>query len=132
MLLSGLNSITVLKPTSATQMQAMRRAMLEVKVGYHRHNFLVPVPRFDNLQEFNRELLTKRAIWTCSVNITVMTQPSPNCSKKTKMPCYHCRQCLMMSVDTSPCALMPMPNSALITVPIHTLQLPGMLPAQCW
>lgn len=32
---------------------------VEVKVGYHRHNFLVPVPRFESLQEFNRELLQK-------------------------------------------------------------------------
>ena len=30
---------------------------VEVKVGYHRRNFLVPVPRFDDRNEFNRQLL---------------------------------------------------------------------------
>jgi len=29
----------------------------EVKVGYHRHNMLVPVPRFKELGEYNRHLL---------------------------------------------------------------------------
>ncbi|MEQ4489908.1 MAG: IS21 family transposase [Dehalococcoides mccartyi] len=32
---------------------------VEGKVGYHRRNMLVPVPRFANLTEFNRELLKK-------------------------------------------------------------------------
>lgn len=30
---------------------------VEGKVGYHRRNFLVPVPRFDDRHEFNRQLL---------------------------------------------------------------------------
>lgn len=30
---------------------------VEVKVGYHRRNFLVPIPEFEDLQDFNRELL---------------------------------------------------------------------------
>lgn len=30
---------------------------VEGKVGYHRRNLLVPVPRFDNLQDFNKSLL---------------------------------------------------------------------------
>jgi len=30
---------------------------VENKVGYHRRNFLVPVPQFDDLAEFNRRLL---------------------------------------------------------------------------
>jgi transposase len=30
---------------------------VESKVGYHRRNWLVPVPRFEKLDEFNRELL---------------------------------------------------------------------------
>ena len=30
---------------------------VEVKVGYHRRNFLVPIPEFEDLQAFNRELL---------------------------------------------------------------------------
>lgn len=36
---------------------------VENKVGYHRRNILVPVPRFDNLEEFNTELfeLTKES-----------------------------------------------------------------------
>lgn len=32
---------------------------VENKVGYHRRNLLVPVPRFHSLEEFNRELLQK-------------------------------------------------------------------------
>jgi transposase len=32
---------------------------VEGKVGYHRRNMLVPLPRFNNLSEFNRELLSK-------------------------------------------------------------------------
>ncbi len=32
---------------------------VEAKVGYHRRNFLVPVPRFESLQDFNRKLLQK-------------------------------------------------------------------------
>lgn len=32
---------------------------VEGKVGYHRRNMLVPVPRFETLTEFNRELLRK-------------------------------------------------------------------------
>jgi hypothetical protein len=32
---------------------------VEAKVGYHRRNMLVPVPRFKRLEEFNRELLKK-------------------------------------------------------------------------
>lgn len=32
---------------------------VEVKVGYHRRNMLVPVPRFNSLVEFNKELLQK-------------------------------------------------------------------------
>jgi transposase len=31
---------------------------VEGKVGYHRRNWLVPVPRFERLTEFNQELLT--------------------------------------------------------------------------
>lgn len=31
---------------------------VEGKVGYHRRNFLVPVPHFDDRHEFNRQLLT--------------------------------------------------------------------------
>jgi len=34
------------------------KGSVESKVGYHRRNLLVPVPRFDKLEEFNRELLT--------------------------------------------------------------------------
>ncbi len=30
---------------------------VENKVGYHRRNLLVPVPRFEDLEENNRELL---------------------------------------------------------------------------
>jgi len=30
---------------------------VESKVGYHRRNMLVPIPEFNNLQEYNRELL---------------------------------------------------------------------------
>ncbi|WP_083947322.1 IS21 family transposase [Thermovenabulum gondwanense] len=30
---------------------------VENKVGYHRRNFLVPVPKFEKLEDFNRELL---------------------------------------------------------------------------
>ena len=30
---------------------------VENKVGYHRRNLLVPVPRFENLQEYNKKLL---------------------------------------------------------------------------
>ncbi len=30
---------------------------VESKVGYHRRNMLVPVPRFENLSEFNKDLL---------------------------------------------------------------------------
>ncbi len=33
------------------------KGSVESKVGYHRRNFLVPVPEFDNLQDFNRKLL---------------------------------------------------------------------------
>lgn len=33
------------------------KGSVENKVGYHRRNILVPVPRFDNLEEFNMELL---------------------------------------------------------------------------
>jgi len=32
---------------------------IEGKVGYHRRNMLVPVPRFNNLADFNKELLEK-------------------------------------------------------------------------
>jgi len=32
---------------------------VEVKVGYHRRNFLVPIPEFEDLQGYNRELLKK-------------------------------------------------------------------------
>jgi len=32
---------------------------VENKVGYHRRNLLVPIPRFDSLADFNRELLAK-------------------------------------------------------------------------
>jgi transposase len=32
---------------------------VESKVGYHRRNLLVPVPRFDSLAEYNRELLER-------------------------------------------------------------------------
>ncbi len=32
---------------------------VEVKVGYHRRNFLVPIPEFEDLQAFNRQLLQK-------------------------------------------------------------------------
>jgi transposase len=32
---------------------------IEAKVGYYRRNMLVPVPRFGNLTEFNKELLQK-------------------------------------------------------------------------
>jgi hypothetical protein len=32
---------------------------IESKVGYHRRNMLVPVPRFERFAEFNKELLTK-------------------------------------------------------------------------
>lgn len=31
---------------------------IENKVGYNRRNFLVPIPEFDDLKEFNQELLT--------------------------------------------------------------------------
>ena len=33
------------------------KGSVENKVGYHRRNFLVPVPRVDDLQAFNRQLL---------------------------------------------------------------------------
>ncbi len=32
---------------------------VEAKVGYHRRNLLVPVPRFDDLKKFNQELLER-------------------------------------------------------------------------
>jgi transposase len=32
---------------------------VENKVGYHRRNFLVPVPEFDDLEEYNKELLER-------------------------------------------------------------------------
>jgi len=32
---------------------------VENKVGYHRRNFLVPIPRFQDLEEYNRKLLSK-------------------------------------------------------------------------
>lgn len=32
---------------------------VEAKVGYHRRNMLVPVPRFNSLVDFNKELLSK-------------------------------------------------------------------------
>ncbi|MCW3491722.1 IS21 family transposase, partial [Dethiobacter alkaliphilus] len=32
---------------------------VEGKVGYHRRNLLVPVPRIENLQDFNQELLSR-------------------------------------------------------------------------
>lgn len=35
------------------------KGSVENKVGYHRRNFLVPVPEFKDLKEFNRELLEK-------------------------------------------------------------------------
>jgi transposase len=35
------------------------KGSVENKVGYHRRNMLVPVPRFASLREFNQELLTK-------------------------------------------------------------------------
>ncbi len=34
-----------------------RKGNVENKVGYHRRNLLVPVPRFEDLEENNRELL---------------------------------------------------------------------------
>lgn len=33
------------------------KGSVENKVGYHRRNFLVPLPRFERLEEFNRQLL---------------------------------------------------------------------------
>ncbi len=35
------------------------KGSVESKVGYHRRNLLVPVPRFESLDEFNRKLLQK-------------------------------------------------------------------------
>jgi len=35
------------------------KGSVESKVGYHRRNLLVPVPKFDKLEEFNRDLLIK-------------------------------------------------------------------------
>jgi transposase len=35
----------------------MRKGNVENKVGYHRRNMLVPVPRFESLSEFNKGLL---------------------------------------------------------------------------
>ena len=32
---------------------------IENKVGYNRRNFLVPIPEFEDIKEFNRELLKK-------------------------------------------------------------------------
>lgn len=32
---------------------------MENKVGYHRRNFLVPMPEFKNLAEYNKELLQR-------------------------------------------------------------------------
>ncbi|NLK38177.1 MAG: IS21 family transposase [Epulopiscium sp.] len=32
---------------------------IENKVGYHRRNMLVPVPRFENISEFNKDLLSQ-------------------------------------------------------------------------
>ena len=32
---------------------------VENKVGYHRRNMLVPVPRFEDISEFNKELLIR-------------------------------------------------------------------------
>ena len=30
---------------------------VENKVGYHRRNFLVPIPEFDDIRQYNQELL---------------------------------------------------------------------------
>jgi len=38
---------------------AHEKGNVENKVGYHRRNMLVPIPRFDDLKEFNRELLRR-------------------------------------------------------------------------
>jgi len=35
------------------------KGSVECKVGYHRRNFLVPVPEFEDLEEYNKELLKK-------------------------------------------------------------------------
>jgi transposase len=35
------------------------KGSVENKVGYHRRNFLVPIPEFKNIEEFNKELLEK-------------------------------------------------------------------------
>lgn len=35
------------------------KGSVEAKVGYHRRNMLVPVPRFQNLAKFNKELLER-------------------------------------------------------------------------
>ena len=37
---------------------------VENKVGYHRRNLLVPVPRFEDLEQYNRELLRLSVKWT--------------------------------------------------------------------
>jgi len=37
----------------------MKKVMLENKVGYHRRNMLVPIPRFNDLREFNKGLLRR-------------------------------------------------------------------------
>jgi transposase len=35
------------------------KGSVEAKVGYHRRNFLVPIPEFDDIHKYNRELLAK-------------------------------------------------------------------------
>lgn len=35
------------------------KGSVENKVGYHRRNFLVPIPEFDDIREFNKDLLKK-------------------------------------------------------------------------
>jgi len=49
-------SITGFKAFSAMSKLVMK-GNVESKVGYHRRNWLVPVPRFERLSDFNQDLL---------------------------------------------------------------------------
>jgi len=58
---------------------------IENKVGYNRRNFLVPIPEFDDIREFNPELL-KSATRTWNGTITINPEPLRNYLGKTKRP----------------------------------------------
>ncbi len=58
---------------------------VECKVGYCRRNFLVPVPEFDSLEEYNKHLLTKceedhkRPHYMNETNISELFEADRNC-----------------------------------------------------